>query len=93
MGHRNIATTQKYTHLRPMHEMPAHERLADAMPISDLVPRKRAAGKGVGKSVGTLSDTDGETQAKTGSLGETVQGRTSHYVIESIDLSALRRPA
>ena len=30
MGHRNIATTQKYTHLRPMHEMPAHERLADA---------------------------------------------------------------
>lgn len=34
MGHRNIATTQKYTHLLPMHEMPAHERLADAMPIS-----------------------------------------------------------
>ena len=80
MGHRNIATTQKYTHLRPMHEIPAHERLADAMPISDLVmvPRKRAAGKGVGKSVGTLSDTDGETQGQTGPLGETVQERTSH---------------
>ena len=68
MGHRNIATTQRYTHLRPVHEIPAHERLADAVPIADLVtaPRKRAAGKGVGKSVGTLSDTDGETQAKTG---------------------------
>jgi hypothetical protein len=46
--HRNIATTQKYTHLRPIHEVPAHERLVNAMPISDLVmvPRKRAAGKG-----------------------------------------------
>ena len=62
-----------------MHETPAHERLADAMPISDLVmvPRKRAAGKGVGKSVGTLTDTDGETQAKTGSFSETVEERTS----------------
>jgi integrase len=28
MGHRNIATTQRYTHLRPVHEIPAHERLA-----------------------------------------------------------------
>ena len=37
MGHRNIATTQRYTHLRPVHEIPAHERLADAVPIADLV--------------------------------------------------------
>ena len=35
MGHRKIANTQKYTHLRPMHEIPAHERLADAMPSSE----------------------------------------------------------
>jgi integrase len=47
MGHRNIATTQRYTHLRPMHEIPAHERLAEAVPIADLVTlaRKRASGK------------------------------------------------
>ena len=78
MGHRNIATTQKYTHLRPMHEIPAHERLADAMPSSDLVmvPRKRAASKPVGKSVGTLSDTDGETQAKTGASRQTPEIQT-----------------
>ena len=45
MGHRNIATTQRYTHLRPVHEIPAHERLADAVPIADLVTatRKRAS--------------------------------------------------
>ena len=51
MGHRNIATTQRYTQLKPLHEIPAHERLADAMLIADLVtaPRKRAAGKGDGK--------------------------------------------
>jgi Phage integrase family len=44
MGHRNIATTQRYTHLRPMHEIPAHERLAEAVPIADLV-RWRANGQ------------------------------------------------
>jgi integrase len=55
MGHRNIATTQRYTHLRPVHEIPAHERLADAVPIADLVTatRKRAAGRGDGTSDGT----------------------------------------
>jgi hypothetical protein len=55
MGHRNIATTQRYTHLRPVHEIPAHERLADAVPIADLVTagRKRASGKPVGKDAGT----------------------------------------
>jgi integrase len=68
MGHRNIATTQRYTHLRPVHEIPAHERLADAVPIADLVTlaRKRAGGKPDGKSDGTHSGTDGETPAKTG---------------------------
>ena len=55
MGHRNIATTQRYTHLRPVHEIPAHERLADAVPIADLVTatRKRASGKAAGKNAGT----------------------------------------
>jgi hypothetical protein len=47
MGYRNIATTQRCTHLRPVHEIPAHERLAEAVPIADLVTgaRKRASGK------------------------------------------------
>ena len=61
MGHRDIATTQRYTHLRPVHEIPAHERLADAVPIADLVtaPRKRASGKGAGKNAGTLPEKTG----------------------------------
>ena len=76
MGHRDIATTQRYTHLRPIHEIPAHERLAAAVPISDLVmdPRRRARNKPVGKSVGTLTDTDRQTPTKTGSLRQTLTG-------------------
>ena len=63
MGHRNIATTQRYTHLRPVHEIPAHEHLADAMPIADLVTvaRKRASNNPVGKSVGTFPGSCEET--------------------------------
>ena len=68
MGHCNIATTERYTHLRQVHEIPAHERLAEAVPIADLVtaPRKRAAGKPDGRSDGTHSGPDEETSAKTG---------------------------
>jgi integrase len=68
MGHRNIATTQRYTHLKPVHEIPAHERLADAVPIADLVTasRKRAVGKGDGKNDGTLPRSLEETPVKTG---------------------------
>jgi integrase len=60
MGHRNIATTQRYTHLRPMHEIPAHERLADAVPIADLVTatRKRASGRPAAKIAGTAIGRD-----------------------------------
>jgi hypothetical protein len=38
-----------------MHEIPAHERLAEAVPIADLVTvaRKRASRNPVGKNVGT----------------------------------------
>jgi hypothetical protein len=43
-----------YTHLRSVHEIPARERLADAVPIADLVSmsRKRAGGNGNGKVMG-----------------------------------------
>ena len=66
MGHRNIATDR-------VHEISAHERLADAVPIADLVTatRKRASGKGVGKSVGTLTESLGQTPTKTGSDRQT----------------------
>jgi hypothetical protein len=42
--------------LKPLHEIATHERLAEVMPIADLVtaPRKRGAGKGDGKSDGTF---------------------------------------
>ena len=56
MGHRDIATTQRYTHLRPVHEIPPRERLAQAVPIEDLVtdPRRKGA-KPVGTFGGTLA--------------------------------------
>src|SRR6185436_85180 len=70
MGHRNIATTQRYTHLRPVHEIPAHERLADAVPIADLVTvaRKRASGKGVGKMMGHSREHLDKLQQRRGQI-------------------------
>jgi hypothetical protein len=73
MGHRNIATTQKYTHLRPMHEIPAHERLADAMPISDLVMVRRRHARPVrvsGKVSGLLSTRMKKHREKRGHLAK-----------------------
>lgn len=45
MGHSAIATTQRYTHLRPAHQRPTLEQLSASVKISDLVmaPRLRAA--------------------------------------------------
>lgn len=42
-------------------QIPAHERLATAVPNADLVmdPRRRVRQKPAGKSLGALSDTDG----------------------------------
>jgi integrase len=37
MGHRHIGTTQKYTHLRPVHELKPLELLSAELPIEDLV--------------------------------------------------------
>jgi hypothetical protein len=53
--------------------MSPQERLAGAVPIADLVTatRKRASGKGVGKSVGTLTASLGQTPTKTGSDRQT----------------------
>lgn len=42
LGHLDIATTQRYTHLRPVHQRPTLERLADVVPIGDLVTAKGA---------------------------------------------------
>ena len=40
LGHADIATTQRYTHLRPLHQRPTLERLATVVPIGDLVTAK-----------------------------------------------------
>jgi len=71
MGHARIETTQIYTHLRPAHQVGAHERLSAATPIVDLVtnPRRRASKHpidDVGKNAGTRSESGADTQGKTG---------------------------
>lgn len=44
LGHADIGTTQRYTHLRPVHQRGTHERLAKIVAIRDLVthPQVRA---------------------------------------------------
>ena len=37
MGHAHLATTQHYTHLRPVHEVAPLELLSTALPVEDLV--------------------------------------------------------
>lgn len=37
MGHLEIRTTQKYTHLRPTHQLGPHSVLSDAVQVEDLV--------------------------------------------------------
>ena len=37
MGHADLATTQKYTHLRPVHELETLERFSRKVPLADLV--------------------------------------------------------
>ena len=48
MGHSHIGTTQKYTHLRPMHEVAPLELLSEELPIDDLVTQswRRPSRKG-----------------------------------------------
>ena len=80
MGHRQNRHHAVVYQLRPVREIAAYERLAQAVPIADLVTlaRKRASGKPVGTFVGTHSGTDGETQAKTdidGKLGRITELR------------------
>ena len=50
MGHERIETTQMYTHLRPVHQIAAHEQLSQAIPIEEFVtkPGRRARGKSRG---------------------------------------------
>lgn len=62
LGHQNIATTQIYTHLRPMHLVAPVEQLSAALPIAELVtaPWRRASNKAM--TVGTLVEA-GEAKA------------------------------
>lgn len=54
-GHRDLATTQHYTHLRPVAEIEPLETLSESLPIADLVtePWKRAGARRVSTSVPT----------------------------------------
>lgn len=47
MGHESIATTQLYTHIRPLPQRAPLEQLSAGVPIQDLVtaPRQRASAK------------------------------------------------
>ena len=38
MGHKEIRTTQIYTHLRPVHQVEPLEQLSNATPLADLLP-------------------------------------------------------
>jgi integrase len=96
MGHRNIATTQRYTHLRPVHEIPAHERLADAVLIADLVraTRKRASGKAAGKMLGLQQRHSTKLRAQP---GQRPWGPSTHHIARRHVLTTSfrrgRRPA
>lgn len=75
LGHVRIETTQRYTYLRPIHQIEPLERLSAAAPIADLVthPRLRATrtpiqpdGANGGKNGGTRSGTGAESLGKGG---------------------------
>jgi integrase len=57
MGHTRHSTTQRYTHLRPRHQIPALERLSGAVSIGDIVtkPGMRAVGKSAGRRSATVA--------------------------------------
>lgn len=58
MGHTHASTTDRYTHLRPVHQVAAHEHLSAAMPIADLVlqPWRRASRRPAGMTAGPSSE-------------------------------------
>ncbi len=62
LGHENLATTQRYTHMKPVHEIAAHDELSDALPIDDLVTVlwRRASRKPVREVVGLEAKNDVE---------------------------------
>lgn len=62
MGWKDFGTADGYTHLRPMHLVPAAEQLSAALPIAGLVtdPRRRARGQ-----TGGLAPSAASKQAET----------------------------
>jgi integrase len=68
MGHRDITTTQRYTHIRPLPQRQAIEALSQALPIADLVtsPRMRAgAAAATGTATGTTRITAAQSPSNT----------------------------
>lgn len=69
MGHTHIGTTQKYTHMRPIHEVVPLELLSDTLPIQDLVTKSwsRASRKAVRAPVQLASGARGASEEGGGS--------------------------
>lgn len=67
LGHELLETTQRYTHIRPLHQIAALERLSAATPIADLVtvPWRRARTQPVGTSVPGASENTEKAQQNT----------------------------
>jgi integrase len=74
MGHEHLATTQRYTHLRPVKEIPTIEALSEALPLVDLVkvPWRRASRKTARTSAGLSSEGANRSPA-SGAILETAK--------------------
>jgi integrase len=67
MGHRDITTTQRYTHIRPLPQRHAIEALSNALPIADLVTDRRT------RATGTTTGTTRVTAAQSPSNARNVE--------------------
>lgn len=69
LAHQDIATTQIYTHLRPVHLVAPLEQLSEAVSLGDIVSQParlptRGRNKPSGKSAGHASGKKGDSQGK-----------------------------
>jgi integrase len=89
MGHRDIATTQRYTHIRPLPQRHAIEALSQALPIADLVtnPRTRAATTAAtGTTTGTTRIAPAQSPANARNAETTNDASVPAQPVEQPDL-------
>jgi hypothetical protein len=70
LGHRDLATTMKYRHMKPTHERPSLERLSRTLPIEKVVTvaRRRATRRKQGAAAVGPSTGRAKTEAKEASV-------------------------